>query len=190
MTDNRDVPEAKSTSTSRAVHYDLEAAPSKSLDSSERPLETRHTFSSEPNLENPAVAPILKRRSTRASTTRTFRAVNAYPLHPNWQPGQEPGLDPSKPNGGRATLPTLHAECEITVVDYSEDDMMMHHLDNASLPPWLEKEGKKEEWVKCRWINVNGLSWDVIQALGKYKRLHRLALEDLINMRSRTKADW
>lgn len=87
-------------------------------------------------------------------------------------------------------MPTLRADCDITVVDYSEDDMVMHHLDNNTLPAWLEKNGKREEWAKCRWINVNGLSWDVIQALGKYKRLHRLAIEDLINTRSRTKADW
>ena len=84
----------------------------------------------------------------------------------------------------------MHAECDITVVDYSEDDMVMHHLHNATLPDWLEREGEKKEWIKCRWINVNGLSWDVIQALGKYKRLHRLAIEDLINTRNRTKADW
>jgi hypothetical protein len=76
------------------------------------------------------------------------------------------------------------------VVDFSEDDMMMHHLDNGSLPEWVQKEGQKADWVKCRWINVNGLSWDVIQALGRYKRLHRLAIEDLVNTRNRTKADW
>jgi hypothetical protein len=89
-----------------------------------------------------------------------------------------------------AQVPTLRADCDITVVDYSEDEIVMHHLDNATLPGWLEKEGKRAQWVKCRWIDVNGLSWDVIQALGKYKRLHRLAIEDLVNTRNRTKADW
>ncbi len=190
MSEARDSPSAPAVD--RAVHYDLEAGHGRSPDSSHLPLQTRHTISSEPeDISNPNAAPILKRRSTRSSTTRTFRPANdEYVLRPNWQPGQEPGLDPQKKNGGRAEVPVLQADCEITVVDYSEDDMVMHHLDNASLPGWLEKEGKKDEWVKCRWINVNGLSWDVIQALGKHKKLHRLAIEDLINTKNRTKADW
>jgi hypothetical protein len=190
MTDTRDFPSSAPTSPSRAVHYDLEALQLERPDSPHRPLQTRHTFS-EPDISDLHTnAPILKRRNTRASTTRTFRTVNTNSTRPNWHPGQEPGLDPSKPNGGRAQLPTLHASCEITVVDFSEDDMMMHHLDNGSLPEWVQKEGQKADWVKCRWINVNGLSWDVIQALGRYKRLHRLAIEDLVNTRNRTKADW
>ncbi|KOS20958.1 Magnesium transport protein CorA [Escovopsis weberi] len=48
----------------------------------------------------------------------------------------------------------------------------------------------KESWAKCRWININGLSWDVIQAVGAEKGLHRLALEDIMNTGNRTKADW
>jgi Mg2+ and Co2+ transporter CorA len=190
MTDLQDSSSNTPTSPNRAVHYDPEAARSQSPDLSHHGPQTRQSFLSEPDVSNPNATPILKRRQTRASTINTYRAVNAYPLRPNWHPGQEPGLDPSKPNGGRAQLPMLRADCDITVVDYSEDDMVMRHLDNTTLPGWLEKEGKREEWVKCRWIDVNGLSWDVIQALGKYKRLHRLALEDLINTKNRTKADW
>ena len=48
----------------------------------------------------------------------------------------------------------------------------------------------RPEWATCRWININGLSWDVIKLLGNDKRLHRLAIEDLMNSRNRTKADW
>ena len=48
----------------------------------------------------------------------------------------------------------------------------------------------RPDWAVCRWINVNGLSWDVIKLLGNDKRLHRLAIEDLLNPRNRTKADW
>lgn len=49
---------------------------------------------------------------------------------------------------------------------------------------------QRPDWAVCRWINVNGLSWDVIKLLGNDKRLHRLAIEDLMNPRNRTKADW
>jgi Mg2+ and Co2+ transporter CorA len=44
--------------------------------------------------------------------------------------------------------------------------------------------------VVCRWINVNALSWDVIRMLGNHKSLHRLAIEDLMSDRGRTKIDW
>jgi Mg2+ and Co2+ transporter CorA len=142
-------------------------------------------------------APVLRHRKSRTNTVwSTYPAVDGNPHRPQWEPGQEPGLDPAKPYGGREEPPSLYTECDITVVDYSEDDMMMRHLDNVSLPNWIakmekmEQEGQKEDWVMCRWINVNGLSWDVIQALGKYKRLHRLAIEDMVNTKNRTKVDW
>lgn len=48
----------------------------------------------------------------------------------------------------------------------------------------------RPDWATCRWINVNGLSWDVIKLLGNDKHLHRLAIEDLMNPKNRTKADW
>lgn len=66
--------------------------------------------------------------------------------------------------------------------------MKMHEFDNAGLIQFLDIP--QESWIKCRWINVNGLSWDVIQALGQHKKLHRLAIEDMINTNNRTKADW
>ena len=73
-------------------------------------------------------------------------------------------------------------------MDFSEDEMMMHEFDNAGIVKFVLQS--QEDWIKCRWINVNGLSWDVIQALGQYKKLHRLAVEDLVHTNSRTKADW
>lgn len=104
-----------------------------------------------------------------------------------WQPGQEPGIDTFASHsflGG----PEIYEECEITVVDFSQDDMQMHRLDNRSFAPFMEEA--KPDWVVCRWININGLSWDIIKLLGRDKSLHRLAIEDLLNTRNRTKADW
>ncbi|KFY59146.1 hypothetical protein V496_05767 [Pseudogymnoascus sp. VKM F-4515 (FW-2607)] len=148
--------------------------------------------------DNNNIAPILRQRKSHIGTYwGTFPAVVDNPRRPLWKPGQEPGLDPTRPNGGREQSLPLRAECDITVVDYSEDDMVMRHLTNETLPLWLEKTEKMEKegseelaWAKCRWINVNGLSWDVIQALGKYKNLHSLAIEDMVNTKNRTKADW
>ena len=76
------------------------------------------------------------------------------------------------------------------MVDFSEEKIVTEELDNATLPSWVKRRGTKDDWVKCRWINVSGLSWDVIQILGNYKGLHRLAIEDLVNKEKRTKVDW
>ena len=73
-------------------------------------------------------------------------------------------------------------------MDFSQDDIRLKHLENETLPDFMALP--RPEWATCRWINVNGLSWDVIKLLGNDKGLHRLAIEDLLNPRNRTKADW
>ena len=137
-------------------------------------------------------SPVLRRRSTR---TATFKNVDdyddfdhTYSARPGWEPGAEPGYDPLLPNGGHRSIPALRADCEITVVDFSGNRMIKRHFDNTSFIDFLDHP--KDEWSKCRWINVNGLSWDVIQAIGEKKGLHKLALEDIMNIRNRTKTDW
>jgi hypothetical protein len=130
----------------------------------------------------------LRRRNTRANTFRTLEEFEDFERRPGWRPGAEPGVDPKKPDGGQDTVPDLHAQCQITVVDFSQEVLQIHELGNSELIDFVRQP--QPSWVKCRWINVNGLSWDVIQALGKYKDLHRLAIEDIMNTRNRTKADW
>ncbi|KAL8956998.1 MAG: hypothetical protein Q9193_005618 [Seirophora villosa] len=86
------------------------------------------------------------------------------------------------------TPPFLPMECEIMVVDFSMDYIQLHRLSNKSLERFLQDQ--RPDWATCRWINVNGLSWDVIKLIGNDKGLHRLAIEDMMNTKNRTKADW
>ncbi|VVT53207.1 uncharacterized protein SAPINGB_P003457 [Magnusiomyces paraingens] len=51
------------------------------------------------------------------------------------------------------------------------------HLDN------------RPEWSSVRWISVNGLSWETISAISQRYQLHRLAIEDMIDIPQRTKVD-
>ncbi|KDN48128.1 hypothetical protein RSAG8_03144, partial [Rhizoctonia solani AG-8 WAC10335] len=55
-----------------------------------------------------------------------------------------------------------------------------------------EGEGKRPLWSKVRWINVSGLSWDVLEALHHRYDLHPLSLDTVINGRqnARSKADY
>ncbi|KAJ9266311.1 hypothetical protein DTO212C5_6398 [Paecilomyces variotii] len=135
-----------------------------------------------------------KRRTKRSNTAQSYYPDGANNHDQNWHPGTEPGIDPKKPlppygaDWGSSVPTDLHRHCDITVVDFSQNEMRQYELDNDTLEQFLMKE--KEPWVQCRWINVNGLSWDVIRLLGNQKGLHRLAVEDLMHTSNRTKADW
>lgn len=134
----------------------------------------------------------IRRRSKRTNTLRSYYREGASPER-QWEAGKEPGIDPNRASplsdSEWTLLPVeLHRICEITVVDFSQEDMRHYVLDNTSLEQFLARE--REPWVQCRWINVNGLSWDVIRILGRHKNLHRLAIEDLMHPHNRTKVDW
>ncbi|KAL4802061.1 hypothetical protein BDV18DRAFT_65941 [Aspergillus unguis] len=135
----------------------------------------------------------VRQRTRRANTARSYRP-DTVAHDPNWQPGTEPGIDPSRPLPAynaewvSSIATSLHRRCDITVVDFSQNEMRQYALDNDNIEQFFSRD--REPWVQCRWINVNGLSWDVIRVLGNQKGLHRLALEDLINETNRTKVDW
>ena len=129
--------------------------------------------------------------TVRKATRRMSRSntVKHAPNRPNWKPGAEPGIDTEKVDEKVAPhLDALHADCEIVVVDFSDEQIVSVEADNANLNDVLT--ARRPHNMPCRWISVNGLSWDVIKVLGKHYNLHRLAIEDLINVRSRTKVDW
>jgi Mg2+ and Co2+ transporter CorA len=129
----------------------------------------------------------LRRRITRSHTVKNYEDYKS-PTRLNWEEaGAEPGVD-TKNETDAYKYHHLHAPCLITVVDFSDERVECHELDNDTLEEFLSRP--KEEWVACRWINVNGLSWDVIRMLGNHKQLHRLAIEDLMTDKGRTKVDW
>jgi hypothetical protein len=127
----------------------------------------------------------IRRRPTRSNTVKQYTAVSPTRPYRSQEPGAEPGIDTQQETPLHYQLQQL---CDITVVDFADEKVECHELDNVSLEGFLQSP--KEDWVACRWINVNGLSWDVIRTLGNHKSLHRLAIEDLMNTKGRTKADW
>lgn len=157
--------------------------------------DTRESYPDGRTSTSLAPEPLRRRMTNSIHRAATFRTVedfddfdDPFSPRPGWQPGSEPGYDPALPDGGHASMPTLNAPCAITVVDFSHNHIEKHHFENQGFIDYLEKP--QDSWVKCRWINVNGLSWDVLQAIGIKKKLHKLALEDVMNLRNRTKADW
>lgn len=131
----------------------------------------------------------IRRRLTRANTFKSIEDFSEFETHrKGWRPGAEPGFDPYKSDGGHSSLTTPSTSCDITVVDFSHADILVENFTNGTIEAFLKEP--QPSWAKCRWINVNGLSWDVISTLGKHKRLHKLSLEDIMNTRNRTKTDW
>jgi Mg2+ and Co2+ transporter CorA len=134
----------------------------------------------------------LKRRG-RAGTHH-MKAYNSHEMGQatGWKPGNEPGIDTSDPAPAytrtEASDPWPSQHCGVTVVDYSADQVKTWELDNYDLEAFLQQP--EPDFLKVRWINCDGLSWDVVRILGQYKNLHRLAIEDLLNTRNRTKVDW
>jgi hypothetical protein len=121
-------------------------------------------------------------------TIQIIENFEEFDMHPGWQPGSGSKADMSKPDDRHTPTSKLRAQCRITIADFSEDHIVIHKLDNDGLIEFLRTS--QPSWVKCRWVNVNGLSWDVIQALGQHKQLCSSAIEDLMNIRNRTKANW
>ena len=141
------------------------------------------------NSDPTAYASGVRRRATNATIFRPFDDYDDNDFNwPGWHPGSEPGFDPTMPHGGHPSMTALKTLCEITVVDISHERVESKNFENDEFIEFIKTP--QPLWAKCRWININGISWDVIQAVGRHKNLHKLAIEDIMNKMNRTKCDW
>jgi hypothetical protein len=171
-----------------SVAYDIEANAPVRRNMSFTPRMRRRRSSSSSSL-SPVINPFSRdgptfSRLQRANTVLHYHTSTERP--DSWEHGAEPGIDTRK--DPEPPLANLIAECQITTVDFSPDNMEKHEHYSTEFLEFIENP--RPDWAKCRWINVNGLSWDVIKALGNKYNLHRLAIEDMINTKGRAKADW
>lgn len=126
------------------------------------------------------------KQPTRSNTVTTYHQAEQ---HETSKPGAEPGIDTSSQTDlVPPQVEGLNAACDINIVDFSDTDVNHIRADNGSLPAALDSP--RPDDLPCRWISVNGLSWDVIKYLGNKYHLHRLAIEDIIHTHTRTKVDW
>jgi Mg2+ and Co2+ transporter CorA len=128
----------------------------------------------------------IRRRPTRSNTVRHY-STSTTPEPYSEEPGAEPGIDTQREDAP-SKFAHMKAECQITLVDFSQDRIEQHELDNRAFLEFIARP--RPSWVECRWMNINAISFDVIRALQKEHNLHSLAIEDLVQSRSRTKADW
>ncbi|KIL00070.1 hypothetical protein PAXRUDRAFT_30110 [Paxillus rubicundulus Ve08.2h10] len=107
--------------------------------------------------------------------------------------GAEPGVDPRR-SSAFLTYGHIKQNCVIELVDYSTVRASSGRMTNGEFVKLLNDKtaGTREPWVKVRWVNVCGISWDVISALAIHYDLHPLAVEDVLHQRrqARSKADY
>ncbi|KAG0258182.1 hypothetical protein BG011_003447 [Mortierella polycephala] len=95
------------------------------------------------------------------------------------------GVDPSDMD---SVFGCIETTVDVTVMDMNESRHTKRQgLDNDKFLQWLTQPRPK--WSKVRWININGMSWDVIKAISIKYELHHLAVEDLLHVPQRTKVD-
>ncbi|PPQ96364.1 hypothetical protein CVT26_004966 [Gymnopilus dilepis] len=110
--------------------------------------------------------------------------------------GAEPGIDPRRPIVD-AQYNHIKQDCEIEIMDYSAIRNTTRKMGNEEFLQFMgdlesDELPHRDPWVKVRWINIGGISWDVIKALSIKYNLHPLALEDVFHghARNRSKADY
>ncbi|KAJ7765334.1 magnesium transporter [Mycena metata] len=107
--------------------------------------------------------------------------------------GAEPGIDP-RSAAADLQFGGVQQECVIEVVDYSGVRASFGRMMNREFIELMNDPtaSEREPWVKVRWINIAGLSWDVVKAISIKYDLHPLALEDVFHShsRARSKVDY
>ncbi|ODQ68074.1 hypothetical protein NADFUDRAFT_81155 [Nadsonia fulvescens var. elongata DSM 6958] len=135
-------------------------------------------------------------KKRREKSRRKYSSSGVTATAARRRAGWEPGVDI------RTTDVILQSiGSSVTIVDYSADRYKVVHTDVYPSPENEEEElnsrnkdfikalDSKPSWGKVRWINVNGLSWETISAISQKYQLHRLAIEDMVDIPQRTKAD-
>ena len=82
--------------------------------------------------------------------------------------GSEPGINPRGGNAGNDFVQS--SPCLVEVMDYSTQHVASSRFSNAEFLQFLEKQTLEEEnqhpdEASLRWINVGGISWDILSTL-------------------------
>lgn len=86
--------------------------------------------------------------------------------------GAEPGIDPRRESAS-LNYGHIRQKCVIEVADYSTTRSSFGRMTNQEFIRLMQDPAasQRESWVKVRWINVGGISWDVISVLAiKYSK--------------------
>ena len=130
---------------------------------------------------------ILRQSQHTSSTTYRGRLTSTSPP----SVGSEPGGDLTIPNGNSEdSTERRTGDVDIKIIDYSAKEIAQHEISSSKALETFLQNQPKPDWAACRWIYVNGIDSEVLQCLGTSKRLHRLAMEDVLDTSTPSKVDW
>ncbi|KAF9077283.1 hypothetical protein BDP27DRAFT_1312126 [Rhodocollybia butyracea] len=114
---------------------------------------------------------------------RTTTVLTAYGA------GAEPGVNPRHLSAD-LRYRGLRESCSIRVMDYSPVSITSRTMSNNEFTDMLHdpRKGARPSWAKVRWIDVGGISWDVLKALATKYNIHYLALENILHTHSKATA--
>ncbi|QRV73043.1 CorA-like magnesium transporter protein [Ceratobasidium sp. AG-Ba] len=130
----------------------------------------------------------------KASVNKVIAMRRAHAALVDVAPGTEPGADPRKSSTAEM-YGHISAPCKIEISEYGPSKARFATYDNKGFIDWVNKPAataKREIWNKVRWINIAGVSYDVISAIALRYELHPLSVEDILHGRknARSKADY
>ncbi|CAG8516776.1 6537_t:CDS:10 [Acaulospora morrowiae] len=109
-----------------------------------------------------------------------------------WSAGQDPGIDAYTADSniyvseGKQSLEAKFLNIYSCNSPFAEGQSKTE-LTNGTLSEFLKQERPKDS--KVRWINVDGISWDVVKVLAIHYDLHPLSVEDIMQGSQRVKMD-
>lgn len=104
----------------------------------------------------------------------------------------EPGVNVAS-DAAAAIYGHIRERCSIDVLDYGPTKVKHTKLTNEELENHIAHESRTRPlWAKVRWINIGGVSWDVMRALALRYEIHPLVMEDILHGRQTysSKADY
>ena len=123
----------------------------------------------------PAVSQLTPKDRFRAAVRKVIAVHRTSTIALRGRLGAEPGVDPRRASAF-AAYGHIRQKCVIDVIDYSSIRCSAGRMTNRGFIEFLQNDraSAREPWVRVRWINIGGISWDVISALAmKYgKWLH------------------
>ncbi|KAF7302209.1 hypothetical protein MIND_00787800 [Mycena indigotica] len=171
---------SESTSAPEALHVEAPKSPIYGEGSSLRSRSKRSLHAHHATDTLLSRKPIDTFRSTVKKIIAMQRSTN---IIASFGAGAEPGVDPRRASM-EVQYRSVQHDCQIEVVDYSAVSEKSMHMGNKQFVSWCESsKSQRPPWVKVRWINIAGISWDVIKALSLKHELHPLALEDVLHRR-------
>ena len=130
--------------------------------------------------EHPAEEHAHARAKGKARGARLRRAMK-LPRFRKAKPGAAAGIEPHE----LPPVPVLSGATRISCIDYSPEHFESHEV--RDLPEFIRTH--RPEWSQVRWINVDGLTdLGVVRAIAEKYHLHPLAIEDVLHVPQRPRA--